>query len=156
MIPGRIAHAHNHYFAFLSCPRSHVTLFRASDWRALYSARGHEARAPPSFLSRALKKIGDEAKLISDVYSIITCATLPKIIMVSCVLIIYCIIQCGNQVSAVPISQFFSFGLAYNDAELGDGDDLTGSLLLPDPQFFFFGKSYNLLGVRAKTSGLQY
>ena len=73
-------------------------------------------------------------------------ASKKLIIMVSCVLIIYCILQYGNQVSAVPISQFFSFGLANNDAELGDGDDLTTSLLLPD-SFFFFGASYNLIGV---------
>ena len=71
--------------------------------------------------------------------------------MVSCVFIIYCILQCGNQVSAVPLSQFFSFGLANNDSELGDGDDLTASLLLPDT-FFFFGKSYNLIGVSIHTT----
>jgi hypothetical protein len=65
----------------------------------------------------------------------------------SYVLIIFCIIQCGNQVSAVPISEFFYFGLASNDAELPVGDDRTASLLLPAP-FFFFGESYNLLGVR--------
>ena len=61
-------------------------------------------------------------------------------------LIIFCIIHYGNQVSAIPISQFFPFGLTNSDAELGDGDDLTASLLFPTP-FFFYGKPYNILGV---------
>ena len=61
-------------------------------------------------------------------------------------LLFFCIFQYGNQVSAVPLSQFFPFGSANNDAELGDGDDLTASLLFPSP-FFFYGNSFNLLGV---------
>ena len=67
----------------------------------------------------------------------------------SCVLIIFCIIHYGNQVSAVPRSQFFAFGLTNSDFELGDGDDLTASLLFPAP-FFFYGEPYNLLGVSSE------
>ena len=63
-------------------------------------------------------------------------------------LIIFCILQYGNEAAAVPLNQFFSFGLTNNDVELGDGDDVADTLVFPIP-FFFYGESYNTLGVRS-------